>query len=90
MDKEVIKEFKEELNFFHLLARRDIEEGFTINQVEDMLDKCSTAFYGSRIDFDELASKKCSFIAVHYYQIIEGNIEEDLEEFYSDINNKKM
>ena len=87
MDKGRFKEeFKRELLFFSMIASRDIEKGFTINQVEDELVKFASSFYGARVDFDPFAVKKCYFIATYAYQIIKGNIgEEYLDELCKDI-----
>ncbi len=90
MDKENIKKnFLDELNFFHLIALRDLNKGFTLEQVEDELARFTTSFYGARLDFDDYATIKCSFILTYLYQIIKGNISDEyLEEFYSDVENK--
>ncbi len=87
MNKEMIKKsFLEELKFFSLIAKRDLEKGFTIEQVEDELIKMTSSFYGSRLDYDEFAMQKGYFIATYAYQIIKGNFDDEyLEEFYEDI-----
>ena len=69
------KEFLTELTFFNEIAKRDIQKGFTIEQVEDELIKFSSSFYGARLDFDDYAVKKGYFIATYAYQIIKGNID---------------
>ena len=79
MDREKFKEeFKRELAFFNMITSRDLEKGYTINQVEDELVKFTSSFYGSRIDFDVFAVKKCYFIATYSRQIIKGELEENL------------
>ncbi len=79
MNREKFKEnFAKELEFFSLIANRDLKKGFTIEQVEDELIKFSSSFYGARIDFDEYAVRKCYFIATYAYQIIKGNIDNTL------------
>ena len=85
-----IKEFKRELMFFNMVANKDLELGFTIEQVEDELVKFTSSFYGARLDFDKYATKKCYFIATYAYQIIKGNIlDEYLEELWNDILEEK-
>ena len=80
------REFLKELVFFNDIANRDLQRGFTIEQVEDELIRFSSSFYGARLDFDEYATKKCYFIATYAYQIIKGNIEGDmLKELCDDI-----
>ena len=69
------KEFLKELEFFNIISKRDLQKGFTIEQVEDELIKFSSSFYGARLDFDDYAVKKCYFIATYAYQIIKGNID---------------
>ena len=77
MDRQKFRrEFIEELAFFNKIANRDLKKGFTIEQVEDELVNFSSSFYGSRIDFDEYAVKKCYFIATYAYQIIKNGIED--------------
>ena len=84
------KEFMEELNLFAKLAQRDLKKGFTIDQVCDELDRCSEAFYGSRLDFDPYALNKCSFVKTYLNQLVKGSIEEEyLEEYLNDINNSR-
>ncbi len=76
MNKEKFKkDFSRELVFFGMIASRDLETGFTINQVENELIKYSSSFYGARIDFDVFALKKAYFISKYAYQIIKGDLE---------------
>jgi len=70
------KEFIKELAFFSEISSRDLEKGFTIEQVEDELIKFASSFYGARLDFDDYAAKKCYFIATYPYQIIKGKLED--------------
>lgn len=78
MDRERFKEeFLRELLFFSIIASRDIEKGFTINQVQDSLIKYSSSFYGARLDFDMFASKKACFISENAYYIIQGKLKDD-------------
>ena len=72
------KEFLSELVFFNSIAVRDIENGFTITQVEDSLIKYAVSFYGIRNDYDMFALKKAYFISECAYQIIQGKLEEEL------------
>lgn len=79
MNKEKFKkEFKLELDFFNMIANRDLVKGFTITQVEDCLIKYSSSFYGARLDFDMFSSKKAYFIAKYAYQIIKDELEDKL------------
>ena len=91
MEKENIKkEFMEELQLFCALARRDMQKGFTVDQVKNNLEKCVQSFYGARLDFDDYATEKCSFIATYSNQIISGNLtDEYLEEYYNDVKDKE-
>ena len=90
MDKEkVTKEFKEELNLFSIIAKRDLENGFTIDQVTTEILKLAQSFYGARIDFDSYATDKVYFIGTYVNQIIKGNLlDEYFEEFSDDIKRK--
>ena len=72
------KEFNRELVFFGMIASRDLENGFTVNQVEDELIKYSSSFYGARIDYDVFALKKAYFISKYAYQIIKGDFDSKL------------
>ena len=69
-------EFINELMFFGEVAKRDLKNGFTIEQVEDELIRFASSFYGARLDFDPYVTKKCYFVATYAFQIIKGNIEE--------------
>ena len=78
MDRERFKEdFLRELLFFSIIASRDIEKGFTINQVQDSLIKYSSSFYSARLDFDMFASNKACFISENAYYIIQGKLKDD-------------
>lgn len=80
------KDFAKELMFFSMVAARDVQKGFTNEQVEDELIKYSSSFYGARIDFDEYAVEKAYYIATYSYQIIKGNINnESIDELYDEI-----
>ena len=57
-----------------MIAKRDLENEFSIEEVEDELVKYSTSFYGARLDFDKYAVKKCYFIATYVSEIIKGSI----------------
>jgi len=93
MNKEKFKkDFINELIFFHTVANIDLENNFTIEQVEDELVKFTSSFYGARLDFDEYAVKKCYFIATFAYQIIKGNIDqvkEEINELCNEIEEEK-
>ena len=83
-------EFKKELLFFNMVASCDLEKGFTLSQVEDEMIKFTSSFYGARLDFDVFAVKKCYFIATYAYQIIYGNLEDNLiNKLYNDIMEEK-
>ena len=90
MNKEIMKkEFMEELKLFNVLAQRDLQK-FTVDQVEDELIRLAESFYGARIDFDENALLKCSFVKTYFHEIISGNIiQEYLDEYLEDIDNSK-
>ncbi len=87
MDRELFKkQFKQELAFFSLIANRDIDAGFSRNQVEDELIKYASSFYGARVDFDKYAVKKCYFVATFFNQIIKGKVEDiDINDLYDEI-----
>ena len=79
MDRQKFRrEFIKELAFFSEISNRDLERGFTIEQVEDELIKFASSFYGARLDFDDYAAKKCYFIATYPYQVIKGKLEDYL------------
>ena len=78
------KEFQRELVFFSMISNLDLENGFTIGQVEDELVKYAYSFYGARLDFDAFATKKAYFVATYAYQIIKGNIDEKEIEYLCD------
>ncbi len=77
MDRvEFKKRFLKELSFFNVIANFDLKEGYTINQVEDILVKFTSSFYGSRLKIDKYAINKAYFVATYAYQIIKGNFDE--------------
>ena len=78
------KDFKKEIVFFSMIANRDLENGFTINQVEDELVKYASSFYGARLDYDVFAIKKAYFISTYAYKIIKGSIEEEEIDYLCD------
>ena len=91
MDKEKLKkELKEELKLFSIIAKRDLANGFTIDQVTSEVMKLAQSFYGARIDFDSYATDKVYFIGTYVNQIIKGELEEEyLEEFSDDIKTRR-
>jgi len=77
MDRvEFKKRFLKELTFFNVIASFDLKDGYTITQVEDILIKFSSSFYGSRLKIDKYAINKAYFVATYAYQIIKGNFDE--------------
>ena len=83
--------FKNELLFFYKTILNDLNNGFSLEKVEDGLVKLTASFYGARLPFDKYATDKCYFIATNALKIINGeNIDSEIEDFYIEMINKKV
>ena len=84
------KEFIKELAFFAAIAERDLQNGHSLNEVEDEMIRFTSSFYGARLDYDEYAAKKCYFIATYPRRVINGGLEDILlKELCDEIEEEK-
>ena len=92
MSKEDLKkEFYEELEFFLKIVRRDLKNGLSADVIEDGFIRTTASFYGTRLNTDKYATKKCVFLATYASSIIAGNVYEvytAIDNLFNEIENE--
>ncbi len=71
------KEFKDDLEIAKKLADRYLSQGYTVDQVIDILVRWAPAHFGSLSFVEEHAVEKVCYIATFARQIIKGNFDEE-------------
>ena len=77
-----------ELKMFYNLAKTDLLNGFSKGDIIDGLTNLAEAYYGTRMEFDPYAIKKCYFIISHMIDIVHGDkLDSEFDELKEEINN---
>ena len=70
------RRFIKELAFFSDIANEYVKEGYSKEEIDELLITYSSSYYGSFRKYDEYASKKCYFIATYPRQVYDGGLED--------------